>query len=457
MSAPRPSLRALLGLALPLILARATQAVITLCDAAFAAPLGNDQMTAVTTGGLNTFFFVILPMGTVFIIQSFAAQMKGKGELAAARRYAYYGLGVAAIAGLIAIAAIPLIGPVLGIPYDGILHDHMTDYMIIRLTSVAAVVGTEALGAWFSGLGNTWMQMLAGIVAMVTNVLLAWMLIYGHLGAPAMGVAGAALASVIASWLGFAVIALAFARGWGLPREAGPRGRGVPLGLRRAELVRVFRFGLPSGVNWFLEFAAFQLFLNGVMPDLGRVALGSLMAVMAINAVAFMPAFGLASSGAVLAGQAIGAGDKDAVWPHVRLTLIVTAAWMVAVALVYLAAPRTIIGWFAPPDHHDEMIEMGRMMLIVAACWQVFDAAAMTLGETLRAAGDTTWSAGARLVLAWLVFAPAAFVAVRVLGGGPRAAMGCLVMYLALLAGALAWRFKSGAWRRIELIEPQLV
>ena len=314
------------------------------------------------------------------------------------------------------------------------------------------MVGTEALGAWYGGLGNTWMQMIAGVVAMVANVMLAWALIYGHLGAPAMGVTGAALASTLASWLGFAVIGIAFWRGWGVP---GGRLRGK-VAMTRAELGRVVRFGLPNGLNWFLEFAAFQLFLNGVMPDLGKVALGSLMVVMAINSVAFMPAFGLASSGAVLAGQAIGAGDKDAVWPHVRLTLIVTASWMVGVALLYLAAPRTILGWFAPPDHHDELIEMGRTMLIVASCWQIFDAIAMTLTETLRAAGDTTWSAAVRLILAWAIFVPTAFVAVRVLGGGPGAAMACLVMYLAMLALALAYRFKSGAWRRIELIEPAL-
>lgn len=435
-----------------MVMARATQAVITACDAAFSAPLGSDELTAVTTGGLNTFFFVVLPMGTVFIVQSFAAQMKGKDDLAGARRYGVYGLIIAAVAGAAAIAMIPAIGPALHIPYDGKLHDLMTDYMIIRLMSVAAVVGTEALGAWYGGLGNTWMQMLAGVTAMITNVLFAWMLIYGHLGAPAMGVNGAALASVLASWLGFAVIAIAFWRGWGTG-AAMPRARG----LRRAELGRVARFGLPNGVNWFLEFAAFQLFLNGVIPDLGKIALGGLMVVMAINSVAFMPAFGLASSGAVLAGQAIGAGDKDAVWPHVRLTLIVTASWMVAVAMVYVAMPRTILGWFAPPDHHDELIAVGVTMLMVSACWQIFDAIAMTLTETLRAAGDTTWSAIARLVLAWCVFTPAAFIAVRVLGGGPVEAMGCLVLYLALLAAALAWRFRSGAWRRIDLIEPQLV
>ena len=451
-SAPRPSLRALLALALPMVLARATQSVLTASDAAFAAPLGNDQLTAVTTGGLNTFFFVILPMGTVFIVQSYAAQLTGKGDLAGARRYAFYGLAIAAVAGALALVAIPLIGPALGLAYDGILQEQMKDYMIIRLTSVAAVVGTEALGAWYGGLGNTWMQMIASLITMVANVALAWILIYGKLGAPALGVAGAALATVLACWLGFAVIALAFWRGWGVP--GGRQTKRTPL--VRAELNRVVRFGFPNGVNWFLEFAAFQLFLNGVMPGLGKVPLSALMVVMAINSVAFMPAFGLASSGAVLAGQAIGAGDKDAVWPHVRLTLIVTATWMVCIAGIYLIAPHTILGWFAPPDHHDELIAVGSTMLMISACWQIFDAVAMTLTETLRAAGDTTWSAGARLVLAWCVFTPTAFVAVRVLHGGPAAAMGCLVMYLALLAAALAYRFRSGAWRRIELIEPQL-
>jgi MATE family, multidrug efflux pump len=457
MPAPPPTLRALLVLAFPMVMARATQAVITACDAAFAAPLGADPLTAVTTGGLNTFGFIVLPMGTVFIVQSFAAQLRGRGDVAGSRRFAFYGLAIAAIAGLIALAAVPLIGPALSIPYDGVLHDLMTDYMIIRLASVAAVVGTEALGAWYGGLGNTWMQMLAGAVAMITNVPLAWALIFGKLGAPVMGVAGAALASVIASWLGFAVIAIAFWRRWGVPAAEATAAPVVAPRLTWHELGRVARFGLPNGVNWFLEFAAFQLFLNGVMPDLGNITLGALMVVMAINGVAFMPAFGLASSGAVLAGQAIGRGDKDGVWPAVRLTLMATATWMVGVGLLYLIAPATILGWFAPPDHRAELIATGATMLIISAGWQIFDAAAMTFTEALRAAGDTAWSAGARLVLAWCGFAPAGFITVRALGGGVISAMACLVVYLALLAMTLAWRFRTGAWRRIQLIEPHLV
>ncbi len=450
---PVASMRALLTLALPMVLARATQAVVGATDALLTSRLGNDELTATTTGAINTFALIVLPMGTVFIVQSFASQLRGKGALADARRYAWYGLAIAAMAALIALAVIPLVGPILGLVYDGRVHAFMTDYIAIRLLSVGGAVGTEALGNWYGGLGNTWMQMVAGLITMGTNVVLAWAMIFGHLGMPAMGVAGAAWASVIATWLGTAFLGLAFWRGWGIP--AGARVRAGHLS--RAELGKVVRFGLPNGVNWFLEFAAFQLFVNVVMSSLGNVTLGALAVVININSVSFMPAFGLASSGAILAGAAIGRGDPDGVWPNVRLTLIATGTWMVGIGALYFIAPRTVLGWFAPPDQAAAMIDIGAPMLLVSAAWQAFDAVGLTLTETLRAAGDTTWTAGARLVLAWAVFVPAGLVAVNVLGGGAVSALLCLVLYLGLLAGALAWRYRSGAWRRIQLIEPELV
>ena len=449
-----PSLRTLLTLAFPMVLARATQAVITASDAAFTAPLGSAALTATTTGGVNTYAFIILPMGTVFILQSFASQLRGRGDLRSTRRYAVYGLALALASGVFAAAATPWIPEVLSASYSGELHDLMSRYMMIRLLSVTAVVGTEALGAWYAGLGNTRMQMFAGAIAMIVNLPLDWALIYGKCGLSALGVPGAAWANAIASWLGFAFIAVAFQRGWGVP-EAAAAAEG-PLGLRARELGRVVRFGLPNGVNWFLEFAAFELFLNGVMPELGGVALGGLMIVMAINNVSFMPAFGLASSGAVLAGEAIGRGKLELVWPAVRLTLASTLTWMGFVGVLYVLFPRLLLGWFAPPDHRDEIVAMGARMLLISAGWQLFDATAMTMTEVLRAAGDTAWSAVARIVIAWGIFMPMAFVAVRVFGGGPDAAVGCLVVYVALIAAALAWRFHSGAWKNIRLTEPEL-
>jgi MATE family multidrug resistance protein len=449
----RPRLSTLLALALPMLLARASQSVITFADAIQIKDHGEGAIAAVATGGLNAVGILILPQGIVFIVQSFVAQLAGRDERDQAPRFAWYGLAIAAVTAVVGLALIPVVPHVLGLAgYSPTVRDEMSEYIQIRILSVGAAVGIEALGNWYGGLGNTWMQMIAGAITMVIAIACNWLFIDGHLGAPALGVDGAAVASVIATWAGFLFLAFAFWRRWGgVPARTGP------LGLSRRELRRVVRFGLPNGLNWFLEFGAFQLFVNGVFASLGDTAVAALNVVLAINSLAFMPAFGLASSGAILSAQAIGRGARDDVWPTVKLTLACTIVWMLAIAAIYVAATDTVLGWFAPESHPHEIVAVGGSMLAISALWQVFDATGMTLSETLRAAGDTAWTAGARIVLAWLVFVPAAFIITDELNGGTVGAMACLVGYLALLALLLAVRFRSGAWRKIELIEPKLL
>ncbi|MEK7703314.1 MAG: MATE family efflux transporter [Myxococcota bacterium] len=450
------SFKTILVLAWPVVIARSSQAVIGFADALMTAPLGEAALAATTTGAMNVFTVTILPMGMVFIAQSFAAQLFGKGRLDVAVRYAWYGLIVAGVMIFVSVLAIPAVGPVLALfGYEPQVQRLMSGYLAYRLLGVGAVVATEALGNWYGGLGNTRLHMLAGLVAMVSNVAFNWLLIGGHLGFPALGVNGAAIASVIASWLGFVVIAAAFLRGLGVDV---PSVR--PRGLQVRELGRMLRFGLPHGLNWFFEFAAFAIFINVIVAGLGTTALAALMVVMNINSVSFMPAFGVTSAGAILSGQAIGRGAYDEVGGIVRRTLVLTLGWQGSVGLVYWIAPGMLMALFARGSSmSEELVTVGAVMLGLSALWQLSDAAAMTFGETLRAAGDTAWTLGARLVMAWLVFTPAAFVSVRLLGGGHVAALLCVVVYMALLAGVFALRFRSQAWKRIELtsVEPQLV
>lgn len=458
-SGERAGLRALLGLAWPVVLARSTQSVIGFADAFMVSDLGEDALAATTTGAMNTLALAILPMGTVFIVQSFAAQLAGRGDLAGARRYAWYGLIMAGLMAVIGAAAIPFTGRALGVfAYEPEVHRLMSGYLGIRLLALGAIVGTEVLGNWYAGLGNTRLQMIAGMLAMVLNVALNWVLIHGNLGAPALGVEGAALASVLASWGAFGLMAAVFLldRGASAPvRSAGGLRRRS--GLRLAELARMLRFGLPNGVNWFLELSAFAVFINAIVADLGTVALAAMMVVIQINSVSFMPAFGLSSAGAILAGQAIGRGHHDQVAAVARRTLLVAAAWQGSVGLVYLTIPTTLMTAFGTPTENAALlIETGATMLAVSAAWQLFDAIAMTLGEVLRAAGDTAWCMWVRLGLGWLLFIPSAVVAITVLGGGPVTAMLCVVAYMAALAALLTWRFLSGAWRHIDLTGSEL-
>lgn len=221
----------------------------------------------------------------------------------------------------------------------------------------------------------------------------------------------------------------------------------------------MLRFGLPNGVNWFLEFAAFALFINVVVGHLGTTALAAFNVVLQLNNVSFMPAFGLASAGAIMVGEAIGQRAYERVTQLLRLTAIAACAWMGSVGLVYVASAPQLMRLFGSDSAGDSsFVAVGTTMLMMSALWQLFDALAITVSEALRAAGDTTWCMAARIVLAWVFFTPLAWTAVLVWDGGVLTVMVALVIYMFALAATLLLRFASGRWRRIDLVgEPQLV
>lgn len=453
------SLRTLLLLAWPIVISRATQTVVGLADALMVAHLGPTSLAATTTGALDTFLVLILPMGTIFIVGSFAAQLVGKDDALGARRFAVYGLAIAALTQAVGLAFVPVLEPLfdafavregnpLGLlDYEPEMRAQMLSYLGYRLLGAGPAIGLEALGAYYGGVGRTRVPMVANLVAMGLNVLLNYALIDGHLGAPRLGVDGAAIASAISTTVAFLGLFVFFVRGGAWPS------------FRFPELVRTLRFGLPSGLNWFLEFLAFAYFANVVVVGLGTAQLAALNAVMQINSVSFMPAFGVASAGAILVGQAIGASRRDEVPGLVKLTFGVSATWQVLVGALYLLIPSLLFSPFAAEaESRAELLTIGVRMLMLSAGWQLFDAAATVLSEALRAAGDTLWPLVFRIAIAWLVFVPG--TTFFVVEDGPLAgdvlAVLWLVLYMALLALALFLRFRSGRWRALELVEPSI-
>jgi MATE family multidrug resistance protein len=444
-----PSAMDLVRLAVPIFLSRASQTVIGMSDVLLVGKLGPEAIAATATGATNAFTILILPMGLTFIVQSFAAQYFGRGDLVSARRFGWYGLMVALATEALALLTLPVVGPVLDLfPYEAPVRAAMASYLAVRLVSGGAAIGIEALGAYFGGLGRTVPAMVANLVAMVLNVALNVVLIDGLGPVPAMGVTGSALASSIATALAFVGL-FAFFLWDGRRVEASA--------LRANELARLLRFGLPSGLNWFFEFLAFFFFVNVVVAGLGTVQLAAWNTIIQLNAASFMPAFGLASAGAVLVGQAIGSDQKDDVPRLVKLTLAFAGAWQGAVGLVYVAAPALLLSAFAHGPEAAAFVAMGSRMLTVSAAWQLFDATVNTLAEALRAAGDTLFPLVARLAVAWGLFVPGSLWLVKAKGGGEVGATVCLVAYLGLLAVILVWRFRSGRWRDVRLVEPTLV
>ena len=480
----RGGYRELMALAWPVVLARSAQAVIGFSDAAMVAPLGEDALAATTAAATNTIAFFVLPVGIVFIVQSFAAQLVGQRDLRGALRYAYYALMLAALTFVLSLAVIPGLGAFIEkLGFSPEVRALMASYMAIRFVAAAAVVGSEGLGNWYAGLGDTRVAMIASILAMVVNVGLNWLLIYGHLGAPALGVEGAAWASVIASWVSFAAISLYFFVDRGgrvmaglhaaeqssscgrlpeLQRRATGSPESLPVAksvidsehLSFAEFRRMLHYGLPNGLNWLLEFSAFLVFINFIFADLGTSVIAALMAVLEVNSVSFMPSFGLACAGAILVGQAIGRGEHDCVPRIVARTLSLAVVWQGLVGIIYLFFPVSLMAIFAAESNHPESSEiaiLGASLLVISVAWQIFDAIVMTLSEALRAAGDTAWCLWARLATGWFLWLPLSYAVVKICNGSPAEAIWCMVADFAALTIALAWRFRGGAWRHIDL------
>ncbi len=442
----RATLMTLLRLAFPIVLSRASQTVVGLSDAIMVAHLGAAALAATSTGATNAFSLLILPMGITFIVSSFSSQLFGRGDIASARRYGWYGLVVAGVTQVVCFASIPFFGPVISLlPYEANVKALMETYLFWRILSGGAGIAIEALANYYGGLGRTLPGMVTNLFAMGANVVLNYLLINGAGPIPMLGVMGAALASTISTalaFLGFFVFFLREGKGLPMPKLSWP------------EFSRMLRFGLPSGFNWLFEFLAFVFFVNVVVAGLGTPAVAALNSVIALNSVSFMPSFGLASAGAVLVGQAIGSNRKDDV-PHiVKLTAGTAMVWMTLAGLTYLLIPGVLLIPFARGEDGAAVMEFGVRMLMVSAAWQVFDATATSLAECLRAAGDTLYPLVVRLLIAWLVFVPGAWFTVRSFGGGEIGAMVWLVIYIGLLALVLLLRFRSGKSRTMELIEP---
>ncbi len=441
----RPTFAGLFALAWPVIISRSTQVVAGIFDAFMVGYLGEAALAATTTGSFNSFNIFIFPFGIVFIVSSFASQLFGKGDLAGARRFAWYGLAVAVATQVVClVAALCIHELLLPFEYAADVRVHLETYLRIRLIAGGAAIGLEALSNYYSGLGNTRLPMVVAVAVMVVDVVGNLLFIRGNLGFPALGVAGAAWTSSISTMIGFGAFFIYFVR----------EGRSLAkTPLKRSELWEMLRFGVPSGLNWFLDFAAFSFFLNVVLTGLGTSALAAFMSVMNLNSVAFMPAFALSSAGAVLIGQAIGAGAKDDVPRTLRMAAFSNIAWMSLCALAYLFIPGTLMGLFVSDDDPNAALLMatGITMLRLSPLWAIFDATSMAYAEGLRAAGDTTFTMWARAALAWFVFAPGSYISVRYFGHGNVAVMLWVTAYIMLLAVVLVFRFRSGVWRRIAL------
>ncbi len=438
-------LRHIGGLALPVVLANVSQTLMGLVDTLMVGRLGTTPLAAV---GVATLIFSALatPIKSVDVaVQTYTARRVGQGRDADVGRVLATASALAMGLGLLVTAAAMLhAGALMGLANgDASVVREGVAYLGLRLPGLLPFLAWCLLRAVFDGIGRTHLGMVVGVGMNLANVLLNWVLIFGKLGAPAMGVAGAGLASALSGLLA-ALAFLAVALTPAIRRRFRLIGRG---NLDRELLGPFVRLAWPPAVQALGGLLAVLVFF-GILGRISTVAVAAGNVVFRIAALSFMPGFGMGVAVQTVVGQCLGRRDlRGAVrgsWAGVALSLV----FMGIFGLVFLLWPAPLMRLFTTSD---ELVRAGTPILRMMGLVQVFDAVGLTLAGALRGAGATREVMIVDVVAGWGLFLPSAWLfGVQLDGGLVGAWVGVLIWFFVYAVGMTAW-FLRGDWQRIRI------
>ncbi len=447
----RPSLTLeLLRLALPLIAATASRMLMGFIDFVMVAKLGTDAQAAMSPATLLVWAFIALGMGMATSVQTFASQAYGRGEPERGPAYAWQCVYLGLAISLVTWPATHLIPGLY--EWIGAVAKHApavrileTEYTQIAVWSMIPSVMAAGLEGFFNGIQRPRITLLAVLVSLTTLVIGNYLLIWGHFGFPRLGIAGSALATVIAWWTRVAVLFLVFCSPE-YNREYRTRRAFAPSWHRCLDILRI---GGPTSVAWLIDISSWVVFLNLIVPPFGTAAMAATAIALQYTHAAFMPAIGVGMALCSQVGFALGAGRPDEAAARTRTALRVTMAYMGGIGLLLFLLRGPLMSAIA---FDAAVIAAGTWIMCWVAIYQVFDAMSITFIFSLRGAGDTRTPAVLNALCCWLVF----------IGGGYLVARSCptwgvngpwlmAVVYLTVLGLLLWWRYRSGAWRRIRV------
>jgi MATE family multidrug resistance protein len=450
------NLRAVVALAAPLFLNSGIQAVLNLTDTWFLGHISTDAIAAVGAVYWFVIVFVLLFGGVAMAVQTLVAQAYGAGNRVRAARVTWSGLWAVLLVSplfvIVSLSGSHLIAPFKLAPN---IETLALEFWFPRLLGAIGGVALWTVSSFFNGIGRTKVTLLIMVCVAVVNALLNDLFIF-HLG---MGVAGSGWATGAAQLVGVAIgMSVFLSRGVCSVFFAHRCWRPDWKEVRRA-----MALGVPMGLLPAVDLIGTALF-QVMQVGLGSASGAATQIVMMMTSLAYMPAIGIASSGTTLVGQSIGAGDKG--WAvrvgNVAIALTVAYMGLVSIALA-LAGPWLLPQFIVPSDPHGaETLALAYKLLWIAAAYQIFDGCNLGAGFALRGAGDARVPTLIVIVLSWFFFVPLVHALSFAPGQGwvsflPQFGFGtaggwsALLVYTFSLATAMLLRWRSGAWRRINL------
>ena len=384
----RAELRATLALALPLAAANLSHMAMAVTNTVMVGRLGAMPLAAAGLGGMLYFTGGVTLQGVLSAVAPIAAHALGAGDRRTAGRSAGAGLVLALLLALPFIAALVSLDRVLAaLGYDAILAAEIGRYLRAITWGAPAFLGFAVLRSLLAALSHTRSVMAVVVICIVGNALLNWVLIFGHLGAPPLGMAGSGYASAINQWLMLAGLALCARL---MPDLAALRVLRNTFAARRIEMVEILRLGWPIGGMRGIEVGVFMT-AGILMGLLGAAALAAHQLVLNCAGITFMVPLGLSQAATVRVAFELGAGRALAARRAGFLALALGIGFMSTAAVVLWTSPDAIIGVYvdiADPANR-ETVQIARRLIAIAAIFQVFDGMQVIAAGALRGYKDT--------------------------------------------------------------------
>jgi MATE family multidrug resistance protein len=434
-----------LGLAWPLILSSTSTMVMQFADALFLGQWSAYSLAAVTPAGIWAFLLMALFLGPVQYVSSFIAQSRGAQKDQIGDRFAWQSIWLALAFGVLLGWATPLAVQVFewaGHSEALVREEVAYASVLLRFSWISFL--NQAFTAIFIGRGKTRVVGGLQLISMLVNVLLDWLLIFGHWGFPALGMEGAAIGTVAATAVPPLVQAILFWRS--------RKGQSIvwpDLLLLR----RLCRFGFAEGMRLFSDVGIWTAFVF-VVGRIGAEPLTANNMVFRITSLVWLPLQGLGKATGQLCGVAIGAQQAHEARRTVKAGAALGVLWAIVWGIPMLWIPHHFLGWFpieATAAYASRVTESGVIILMIAALLGLFDAINMVLQGGLLGAGDARWT------MRMLTGVHSLMLLAMVWGDQIGMSVGT-VWWIAcvdqiVLSVALARRFLSSRWLEHNLIQ----
>jgi MATE family multidrug resistance protein len=441
--------RELLRLALPLILSSSFLTLQVSIDRALLSHFSSDAVAAAMPAAMLYWTPFLLLQNIANYAMTFVAQYTGAGRPERVGPAVWQALYFAVVAGVAFIGLWPLA------PHMAALGGHSPpiqelEAVYFRCLCFAALPAliVAAVNSFFAGRGDSWTVLLVDAVGLTVNALLAFTLIFGRWGLPALGIAGAGWATVTGSTIS-AVLALV------LLFQPKYRTRFRTLAGWRFDpdlFRRLMRFGFPNGLQWMLDLLAFTVFLF-LVGRLGDVELAATNIAFTINMVAVLPMLGMGQAVSILVGQRLGQDRPNvaerSTWNGFGLAWL----YMGVVAFFYASTPGVFLYFFqGEGSKAAEVALLVPVLLRFVAVYSLFDSMNLVFSFALRGAGDTRFVTVLSLALAWPLMVVPTWAAWHY-GWGLYWAWTFASAYVIALGFTFLLRFRVGKWKSMRVIE----